>query len=142
MPKVRERLRRAKEVGKLAGKAIEDKAREKWLKAKSDPRFIAIEVIQLLLILTFMFAFAVYLLRDTDTLIKIVVALQQHGLVDPSIAPQAFLQSIPEAPWSYIIFAVWVAAIFYVMRFTQEFRSKIQSEPVIKKLEKRIRKKK
>ena len=116
MPAIRKKLRAAKEVSSETTALLNEAMREKVRKAKADSRVVALEIIQLLLILMVALAGLFFLFADKPIIRKLL------SLYYPQTTVEEYLAQLPQPPLSYALFIIVVAAALWVYSYTKWYR--------------------
>lgn len=116
MAEIKEKLGKAKQITSDATPLLNEVMREKVHKARKDPRVVALEVIQLLLVLMVALAGFFFLLPDKPFIRKLLSLYYPQELVEE------YLLQLPQPPLSYVLFAVVVIAAVWVYSYTNWYR--------------------
>ncbi|MBU0662641.1 hypothetical protein KKH30_02275 [Candidatus Micrarchaeota archaeon] len=115
------RIRQVRENNDAKGREIlNDYAKEKIQKAKADKRYPAIYILEIFLILIIIFSIAVFV----DAFVDAGMGAKMKALLSAASASLGGENTITllAPPYSYIAFAIVLAAVFFLYRYTLDFR--------------------
>lgn len=116
MPAIKKSLAKAKKVSSETTLLLNEVMREKMHKARKDTRAVALEVVQVLLALMVALAGLFFLFPEKPFIHKLL------SLYYPPALVEEYLMQLPQPPWSYVLFAIVLAAALWVFKFTAWYR--------------------
>ncbi len=110
-------LAKAREINREATRVIAESAKQKLKRAKDVHQAIAIELINLILILAIIIAAIFFVVPDEPVVRKILESIYPPERVDEH------LMQLPQPPLSYVLFIIVVVAAVWIYSYTSWFRA-------------------
>ncbi len=116
------KLEKLREINKGASEEIKVKALEKYYLAKADRRFIAIELLNLFLVMIVIMSIVFFLMPEKDFVREGMSFFYSSEVVDEQ------LSQLPRPPLSYLLFAIVLAGSFWIYNMSSWFRKTGETE--------------
>lgn len=139
MTEIRERLKRARAVNTKSGLAITSLVKDKVSNAKRDRRVIALELIQIMLVILVLLAALFFIFPQNPELTNFPKLFLPSSVSEkipddvdiirsllsvfyPQEDADQYISNLPQPPINYILFAIVVSAAIWLYRFTNWYR--------------------
>jgi len=116
------RLQKLRAINSGASEEIKVKAREKYYLARADRRFLAIEILNLFLVMIVVMSIIFFLMPEKDFVREGMSLFYPESVVDEQ------LSQLPQPPLSYLIFAAVLAGSFWIYNMSSWFRKTGETE--------------